>query len=175
MDQVELLTAIIEASIALIGFSGLVIALGHRASGEWLPLEKLRLTTLLSGGVVLLGCAVLALTLLSAGLPQSTAWTVSSVTWAVLVVPSTAWGISRGYRMPEDRTAGLTYRVVVSAVVVALATIQVANVISLQEFWPFFLALGATLILGVTQFIRLLWFGLFQEQGAVQAAEVGSP
>jgi hypothetical protein len=34
MDQVELLTAIIEASVALIGFSGLVIALGRRSSGE---------------------------------------------------------------------------------------------------------------------------------------------
>jgi hypothetical protein len=35
MEPVELLTAIIEASVALLGFSGLVVALGRRASGEW--------------------------------------------------------------------------------------------------------------------------------------------
>jgi len=162
MDQVELLTAFIEASIALLGFSGLVIALGGRASGEWSLVEKLRLVNLLGTGVILLGCTLLALTLLSAGLSQDVVWALSSVAWVVLVLPFTAWAISRGSRLAEDRTVGLTYRVVVSGVVLATAATQLANATFLQEFWPFFLALAVILILGVTQFFRLLWFGLFR-------------
>jgi hypothetical protein len=162
MDQVELLTAIIEASIALIGFSGLVTVLGRRASGEWLPAEKLRLVNLLATGVILLGCTLLPLTLLSAGLSHVAVWALSGVAWVVLVLPFVVWSFSRAFRMAEDHTVSATYRVVVAAVVAATAAVQVANAISLQEFWPFFLALAVLLILGVTQFFRLLWFGLFR-------------
>ena len=87
MDQVELLTAIIEASVALLGFSGLVVALGRRASGEWSPVEKLRLINLLGTGVILLGCTLLALTLLSAGLSHAVVWALSSVAWASTYLP----------------------------------------------------------------------------------------
>jgi hypothetical protein len=162
VDQVEILTAIIEASIALLGFSGLVIVLGRHASGEWLPIEKLRLSMLLGSGVILLACTLLGLTLLSAGLSHFAVWSLSGLAWTVLVVPFTAWGIIRGYRMADDPTVGLTYRVVAGGVMAATAAIQVANAASLQEFWPFFTALAVTLIIGVTQFFRLLWFGLFR-------------
>jgi hypothetical protein len=162
MDQVELLTAIIEASVALIGFSGLVVALGRRASGEWSPVEKLRLINLLGTGVILLGCTLLALTLLSAGLSHAVVWALSSVAWVVLVLPFLVWAFSRASRVAADDTVTRTYRVVVAAVVAVTAAIQVANAIFLQEFWCFFLALAAILILGVTQFFRLLWFGLFR-------------
>ena len=162
MEPVELLTVIIEPSVALLGFSGLVVALGRRSSGEWSPAEKLRLRLLLGIGVILLACTLLALTLLSAGLSHAAVWALSSVAWVVLVLPFTVWWFSSAFRMAEDRTVRTTYRVVVAAVMVATAAIQVANAICLQEFWPFFLGLGVILILGVTQFFRLLWFGLFR-------------
>jgi hypothetical protein len=162
MDQVELLTALIEPSIALLGFSGLVAALGRRSSGEWSPVEKLRLINLLAMGVTVLACALLALTLLSAGLSQTAVCPLSSVAWVVLVLPFAVWTFSRTLRMPEYRTASRAFLNVVIAVVAATAAIQVANAIFLQEFWPFFLGLAVLLIIGVTQFFRLLWFGLFR-------------
>ena len=91
MDQVELLTALIEASVALLVFSGLVIDLGRRSSGEWPPVEKLRLINLLGVGVILLGCTLLALILLSAGLSHAAARALSSVAWVVLLLPFTVW------------------------------------------------------------------------------------
>ena len=162
MDQVELLTAIIEASVALIGFSGLVIALGRRASGEWSPAEKLRLRLLLGIGVILLACTLLALTLLSAELSHAVVWALSSVALVVLVLPFAVWAFIGSFRVAEDDTVTGTYRVVAAAVVAATAAVQVANAAYLVEFWPFFLALAVLLILGVTQFVRLLWFGLFR-------------
>ena len=64
--------------------------------------------------------------------------------------------------MAKDDTVTRMYRAVVGAVVAATAAIQVANAIFLQEFWPFFLGLAVLLIIGVTQFFRRLWFGLFR-------------
>jgi hypothetical protein len=163
MDPVELLTAIIEASVALIGFSGLVIALGRRSSGEWSAVEKLRLGLLLGIGVILLGCTLLALTLLSAGLSHAVVWALSSVVWIVLVMPVAVWVVSRVVRNPAEPTGGLSYFLVANlAVLAAAVAVQVANATSLQEFWPFFLALAVLLLTGVTQFFRLLWFGLFR-------------
>ena len=161
MDQVELLTAIIEASIALLGFSGLVIALGRRSSGEWSPIEKVRLALLLTIGVVLLGCTLLALTLLSAGLSHAVVWALSSGSCAVLVLPVAVWTVRKASEVADDPTVGRTYRIVGIGVAMAVVAIQVANATFLQDFWPFFLALAVLLIMGITQFLRLLWFGLF--------------
>ena len=163
MDQVELLTAIIEASIALIGFSGLVIVLGRRSSGEWSAADKTRLTVLLATGFILLACTLMALILLSAGLSHTIVWALSSVVWVVLVIPVAVWVVSRVVRDPAEPTGGLTYFLVANlAVIAAGGAVQVANAAYLAEFWPFFLALAVLLLTGVTQFFRLLWFGLFR-------------
>ena len=89
-------------------------------------------------------------------------WALSSVAWVVLVLPFTVWAFSSASRLAEDRVPTRRYRDVASGVVGVTAAIQVANVTFFQEFWPFFLSLAVLLILGVTQFFRLLWFGLFR-------------
>jgi hypothetical protein len=162
MDQVELLTAIIEASVALIGFSGLVVALGRRASGEWSPGDKTRLGTLLAIGFILLACALIALILLSAGLSGAVVWALSSVVWVVLVLPVSVWAFSRVVGNPADPTTPLSVLAVNLGALAAAAAVQVANAAYLAEFWPFLLALAVLLLIGVTQFFRLLWFGLFR-------------
>ncbi len=160
MEPVELLTAIIEASIALVGFSGLVIVLGRRSSGEWSALDKQRLTLLLGIGFILLACTLIALILLSAGLSHAVVWALSSVVWIVLVIPFAVWAVSMLVRISEDLS--LSYVVANLAVAAATVVVQVANAAYLAEFWPFFLALAVLLLMGVMQFFRLLWFGLFR-------------
>ena len=162
MDQVELLTAIIEASVALIGFSGLVIALGRRSSGEWSVIDKTRFTNLLTTGFISLACALIALILLSAGLSHAIVWSSSSVVWVVLVMPVVMWTVSRMVRNPEEATLSWSYTGVSLAVLGATAAVQVANAAYLAEFWPFFLGLAVVLLIGITLFFRLLWFGLFR-------------
>jgi len=182
MDHVELLTAIIEASIALIGFSGVVVALGPRSSGEWFTGDRLRLTNLLGLGFILLACTVVGLIFVSAGLAQ--VWTLSSLAWLLLVLPFAGWSIRRTYQLrreprsprsePVRRWTPYYFRVALG-VVLATAGLQAANAALLAEFWAFFVGLAVLLLLGVTQFIRLLWFGLFESQGAAQAAEIDRP
>ncbi len=162
MDPVELLTAIIEASIALIGFSGLVIALGRRSSGEWLAVDKQRLTILLAIGFILLTCTLVTLILLSTGLSHALVCALSSVVWVVLVIPFAVWTVNRVVRNPEEPTRSWTYLRVSLAVTAATVAVQVANVAYLAEFWPYLLALAVLLLSGITMFFRLLWFGLFR-------------
>jgi hypothetical protein len=110
MDPVEFLTAIIEASVALIGFSGLVVALGRRSSGEWSVLDKYRLTILLTVGFILLACTLIALILLSAALSHAVVWALSSAVWVVLVIPFAVWVVSREViRNPEEPTRSASY------------------------------------------------------------------
>jgi hypothetical protein len=56
MEAFETLRSLSEVAIALAGFTGIVAVLGHRAGGQWGPLEWLRLRMLLetSLGVVFL-------------------------------------------------------------------------------------------------------------------------
>jgi hypothetical protein len=169
MDQVELLTAIIEASIALIGFSGVVVILGRRSSGEWFPSDKIRLANLLGIGLITLTCAVVALIFVSAGLSHSAVWALSSLVWLVFLVPFTLWFVRSAIRVrkeppPPGRSIYRWRFYLGGALTVLLATagVQAINVAFLTEFWPFFLGLAMLLVLGVVQFIRLLWLGLFQ-------------
>jgi predicted MFS family arabinose efflux permease len=163
MDPIEFLTAIIEASIALIGFSGLVVVLGRRPSGEWSSADRTRLTLLLATGFVVLACTLLALVLLSAGLSHAVVWAWSSIVWVVLVMPVALWVVSRVVREPAESTGRPSYYSVANfALIAAAAAVQVANAAYLAESWPFLLALAVLLLTGVVAFFRLLWFGIFR-------------
>jgi len=168
MDPTELLTAMVEASIALMGFSGLVVVLGRRSSGEWFPGDQTRLINLLGIGFVLLACTLGALILASAGLRDATVWALSSVVWLTVSLPYAVWLSRRVVWVPPEPPAPrepakrwAPYFGGGLAAYVATAGLQVANAAFLAEFWPFLLGLAVLLIFGVTQFIRLLWFGLF--------------
>jgi hypothetical protein len=162
VDPVELLTAIIEASIALIGFSGLVIVLGPRFSGDWELIDKDRLVLLLALGMIALACTLFSLVLLAAGFSHARVWALSSVAWVVLVLPFAVWSVRRVIQTPDQPTRGWTYVGVSVFAVIANLAVQVATAAYFAAFWPLFLALAVSLILGVMQFVRLLWFGLFR-------------
>jgi hypothetical protein len=162
VEPVELLTAVIEASIALIGFSGLVIVLGHRSLGEWTVGDKLRLTTLLATGFIPLATTLIALILLSAGISDAVVWASSSAVWVVLLVPFAVWAFASATRMPEEPTRSWSYIGGILALTTAAAALQVANAVYITQFWPLFLALAVSLLIGITLFFRLLWFGLFR-------------
>ena len=65
MDPVEFLTAIVEASVGLLGFTGVVVALG-RDSGSSSAVDKTRMMNLLGWSSITLGSTLLSLVLISA-------------------------------------------------------------------------------------------------------------
>jgi hypothetical protein len=159
----------------------------NHASG--LALSQIRQSTtfdnnsnLLGIGFISLACTVVAVILVSTGLPQSTVWTWSSLVWLIFLLPFLAWFLTRTNQLrrepyPPGRShRQWTYYFSIFLIVeVAAAAVQLANAVFLAEFWLFLVGLAVLLLLGVVQFIRLLWFGLFYSEGAIQAAEVGNP
>ncbi len=85
------LQTIAELSIALAGFTGIVAALGRRAQGEWEPLERARLESLLwaaVGGVVFSMAPSVAA---SSSLSEATIWRVGNGVFGFLHVAAAAW------------------------------------------------------------------------------------
>jgi hypothetical protein len=72
VEPSDALVATIEASIALAGFSGIVVVLGSRSEGEWQSHEDLRLTNLLGASFQAFLVSLLGILLLSAQLPAAT-------------------------------------------------------------------------------------------------------
>jgi hypothetical protein len=108
LNAVDFLSTIAQVSVAIAGFSGIVVAIGHRAAGALTAIERLRLVGLLAESFFILALVVTAM------------------------------------------------------MVIAVALLQVYNIVSLREFWPFAVALAFHLALAL-----ILFAGFFLVYAAV--------
>jgi len=81
------LGSVIEAAIALVGFSGFVAAVGRRGAGHWSPVDQVRLQILLTAGGAALSFAFLPFTMVDA-IDPSLVWRICSGLLATLPVSS---------------------------------------------------------------------------------------
>ena len=158
MEPSDALIAAIEASVALAGFSGIVVVFGRRSQGEWLPQEELRLSMLLGASFQALLVSFLGVLLLSANLPESTAWTVCSVIWSLATVSHTALVLvrTRGLAADDISKTNPVFFWLGGALVLLVVFLQILNVVSLREFWPVMAGIIVNLALGARQFVHLV-------------------
>ena len=157
MDVPEILIGIAEIAIALGGFTGVVVAFGSRREGAWHPGDRLRLGFLLEASLTAAGFALLGLLLIAADLGSQTTWMVCSAAWAAFMVYSlvasrVALKVNQEAHGDIDRFAN---RVTATLFIVFIA-LQVANVLRLQELWPFLAGLVLNLAGAAMQFARLI-------------------
>jgi hypothetical protein len=158
-DPVETLIVLVEAAVAIAGFSGVVIVFGRRATGEWSRIERARLLNLLLMSFSVLFLSLLTLVLLHAGTAPATTWRIGSGTWSVIAIQRIAVTIRNYARIPQEdpERPGImvpTSLLGVSAIVVLLS---LGNVIALKEFWPFLAALVWLFGLACYSFAQLLF------------------
>ncbi|MAE93550.1 MAG: hypothetical protein CL910_02710 [Deltaproteobacteria bacterium] len=161
MEPGDALIAAIEASIALAGFSGLVVVLGRRSQGEWLPQEELRLLNLLGASFQAFLISFLAVLLLSTNLPPSATWVSCSVVWSLATASHTGWVFARR-RQLGDADLAKTNPVMfwsIGGLVLVVILLQIANIASIREFWPVLAGIIMNLALGARQFTHLLLSG----------------
>jgi len=77
------LSTFAEVGIALAGFSGVVVVLGRRAVGEWIPLDRFRAITLLTLSLLLVVFSLLPLVLEPLGLAELTSLRLCNGLFAV--------------------------------------------------------------------------------------------
>jgi hypothetical protein len=63
LNAVDFLSTIAQVSVAIAGFSGIVVAIGHRAAGALTAIERLRLVGLLAESFFILALVVTAMIL----------------------------------------------------------------------------------------------------------------
>ena len=161
MDPVALLTALVEASIGLLGFSGVVLTLGRTTGPDWSRSDRFRLICLLSMGAITLGSTLFPLVLVSAELDSRVVWRAASLAWLATIVPSFLWGNIRVFRARPLPIATHFIVIATNVVVGSAIALQILNLALWSDFWPHFSALAISLGLGVLMFIRLLWFKIF--------------
>ncbi len=155
MEPVDTLTAVIEASVALAGFAGIVAAIGRDG---WNASDSLQLRNLLSTAFSALFLSVLALVLLHAEVPARRTWVILSVTWLVVGALETLANLRA---LPDQRgdEAGPLFRAVSSFWFVtagAALALQLYNVVAAQAFWPILVGIAWLFGLSCFSFWRLL-------------------
>lgn len=149
-----------QVSVALAGFTGVVVVFGSAAVHEWRPLDKLRLRLLLTMSTLPLVLSLLAILFLATGLRESTTWRIMSAL-SVCVFSIAGFLVQRQFRgmgadeinrIPGSRIVfyctGLT-----GAVTILL---MIFNTFALGMFWPFYSAIVCSMMASVLQFVRLI-------------------
>ena len=156
MKEDLLLATFANIGVALAGFSGIVVALGGHARGEWSSRDRYLLVALLtsSGGCALL--SILPLLLASARLAEPTVWMASSATAVGLQAGLLAF---RAPRLSDDVTTRIRERFVLIVTYgggASFMTLQLVNSIWLRTSWPHLATIAWHLCISFTFFVRLV-------------------
>ena len=160
-DIQETLSTFAEISIALAGFSGIVITFGRRSTDALSPLEVRRLSNLfiLSGMVLVL--SLVGISLLHSGLNPEIITLWGSGCLLLLVTPWLIWDVITVYRLERSERALINSYILhfFNSIAAGMLLLQLANVLLIRSPWPFFLALVLIVVGAFQQFILLVRMG----------------
>ena len=150
---------LVEAAVAIAGFSGVVIVFGRRATGEWTRVERARFKNLLLTSFSVLFLSLLALVLLHAGASPPTTWRIGSGIWSAIAIQQVVATIRNYARLPREdpQRPGVEIPIIVLGLTVPVVLLSLGNVLALKEFWPFLAAQVWLFGLACYSFTRLLF------------------
>ena len=161
MEGADALGLIAEIGIAIAGFAG-VIATLRAPGGKMGSYEATRIGTLLGQSATVVLLALLPFALHFAGLSIRAIWVVSSSAMAVLVMTAVLVML-RVFKTvvperEEDRTPGSKFvGVSVIATTTGIVALQLGNLTSLQQLWPFYVGLLALITQSLFGFAYILF------------------
>jgi hypothetical protein len=162
MSPGDFLTGASQIGVALLGFTGIAVALDERSLAHWSAVDKLKLRLLVTFSAVPLVESLLALLLLSLGLSETILWRASSLMGLVITAPVIV-GLMKRFRSiaPHDfkSQGGSRLIFVISALLGASFTVfQLGNTIFLGRFWPFFALIVFQYVGATSQFVRFILY-----------------
>lgn len=162
-DPYDTLAVFAQVSIALAGFSGIAIAIGHRTQGTLSPLESRRLFNLFGFTALTLFTSLLGMMLLHVErIDGEILWRSGS---ALMVLTGVPWLLFDWRKIralsPDERAQVHPFVIYPFTVIAVLAlALQAVNVVLLGIDWIFFLALIVELAFAFQQFILLVKSGM---------------
>jgi hypothetical protein len=163
MQPSEALSTTAQVAVTLAGFAGVVVAFRSGAVHEWDKIDKFRLQILLTNSATPFALSLFAMVLSATTVDSVTVWRLCSIiTFVVLVGVGASYGTTfRRFAPQEFRASGGKALIMRAGGLVAIAVtlLQMYNVIRLQSFWPFFVAIATLLLFAMLQFILLVAAG----------------
>lgn len=152
----DVLMAMAGLSVALIGFSGVVSALGRRGQGQWTPVEMLQLRTLLEPGLNTLFGAFVPIVLALVISDEALLWRVANgvLLGSGLVCFSLFW-------LRGAATKVLPSQMFMTAIAVLIFSVQVFSVFNIFSNHALAYALG--LMLGLAVSVHNFYLLLFAQ------------
>ena len=151
MTPAEILPSLIELSIAIAGFSAVVVAIQERARND--AQVRIYLNSLLLSTFNSCALAVGAMVLLASPLGSEGAWSMASLAHALVVIGVLVVREFQRRRGVFVRTKPLRFA---RSVLYFVGIVQLANAFALHEPWIAVLGLGAYSLLGFGFFVALL-------------------
>jgi hypothetical protein len=160
-EPAETFSLVAELAVAFVGFSGIVVALGRRQSGNLSPLERRRLGNLFAQAFAALITSLVVLTLLHAEVPEKAVWRFASAAWAFAAAIMLAQDWRRLRALGERERAQVDRRLLVAiyAGVVFTVLLQALNSVHLHALWPLLVAVSLNLLIAFQVFVLLLFTG----------------
>ncbi len=167
-DPHESFSIFAEVSIALAGFSGIIIAFGYRSFDTLSALELRRLANLFMLSGFVLVASLLAISVLhTTGIRNELFWGVASGT---VFVMGTIWLVWDVYRVRSLAREGADINLLLVTIFDSLAAIalglQLYNALFMCESWPVFVALTLITVGAFQQFILLVHMRLGERNGS---------
>ena len=162
MSPGDYLTGASQLGVALLGFTGIVVALDERSLAHWSVVDNLKIRLLVSFSAMPLVQSLLALMLLSFGLSEMILWRAASLMGLAITGPVTL-GLTQRFRSisPSDFKSQGGNRLIflISAISgTSLTVFQLANTIFIGRFWPFFALIVFQYVGATTQFVRFILY-----------------
>ncbi len=162
MQPADFLSLVVEVSITIAGFSGIVIVLGRRASGEWSPKDQIQLRALLLSSITPISIAGLGLVLLTTTIPEDYIWRICSGTGVGLFSFYATTGIRRARKLLKTKLDPVVSRVLLP-IAILTTLLGLANAVVIAAFWPLAILLVWLIGVSIFNFIQLLWRAILED------------
>ena len=158
MEPNEALGVAAQVAVTLAGFAGVVVIFRPDSVHEWSRVDRFRLRLLLHNSICPLAYALFGMFLLSIKPTPLWIWRTCSLFGILFQLPGAIVAFKSSRRLTAAEFASANKVLLFGLAIFGMATqvLQIINIVLLNLFWPFFLAIVLHLITGMLQFTRMV-------------------
>jgi hypothetical protein len=165
------LALLAELAVAVLGFSGVVAALGQRSSGEWSDLDRLRFRSMIRLALLVLVLSLLPLPFDSAGLGAAHVWGWSSGIGSLLcifvIVPEfRSASLASIWSTPDVSKLATSYAIAASLTAPILLALNAGAILLERAVTPYLIATLLLFGASISFFLRILEAAISRKGGS---------
>ena len=158
MEPSEALGIAAQVAVALAGFAGVVVVFRPQSVHEWERIDRFRLRLLLHNSICPLAYALFGMLLLTMKPTPEWIWRTCSLFGLLFQLPGGIIAMKSLRSLAAHEFAGANKMLfyTIGMFGTAAQILQLINIVQLNLFWPFFLAIVLHLMAAMLQFARMV-------------------